>query len=272
MSYDAFEQSVEDGRPIILYTFQLNDKVWRYAAADTDITVAGNTYTAVPIGDDGMNQTGDSATDALTITSSANIEPAMIYMAYPPAATMGVTVHAFHEGDTDVQVIYVGVVQQVNVPVPGTCKIKCETLSATIDRAGLRLSWSRNCNYALYDQATCKVNRAAHAVAVTVASVVDNQEVHVAGPLTVNRFAGGYIEWTTPDRGTERRAIESNTATVLMMFGTADGIVAGMAATLYPGCNRTTADCSAKFANLMNYGGIPAMQGWSPFDGNPVFY
>ncbi len=273
MSYDAYEDSLEDGQPIFLYMFTLNDKVWRYTSAALDITAGGALWTAVPISDDGVSQTGQSQTDALTITASSSIEPAVIYINYPPSRPIGVTIFAKHAEDDEIKAFYLGEVSQVNSPVPGTAHITCETLSATMDRAGLRLGWQRTCPYALYDEVTCKVDKTLHDTPGVV-SVIDNNLITVPAlvGVPVDKFAGGYLEWTDPVRGVERRTIESNDASGnLRMFGTADGISVGLAVIAYPGCKRTTLACDS-FNNILNFGGVPGMQGYSPFDGNPVFY
>ena len=106
-----------------------------------------------------------------------------------------------------------------------------------------------------------------------VATIAEFGEIQ-ATALTahpVGYFSGGFIEWVDPDRGIERRAIESHLAGgVIKLFGSADGTSVGMSFTAYPGCARTTTACNS-FNNIGNYGGIPNLDGKSPFDGNPVF-
>lgn len=273
MSFDAREISIEDGIPIFLYRFTLNDKVWRYTSADGDIVALGVTWEARPIADDGVKITGESSTDALTITASTVIMPAQIYMHYPPARPIQVAILRMHEGDTEVKTVYMGEITQVNVPTPGTARITCETLSASMQRDGLRFGWQRTCPYALYDPLTCKVPKEVFRVAATINSMSDGVlQVNAIAGYPENRFAGGFLEWTDVVRGVERRAIESSTTSgALTMFGTIDGLEPTLQIFVFPGCMRTTASC-ATFDNLLNYGGIPAMQGKSPFDGDPVFY
>ena len=279
MSFDAIESSVEMGRPIYLYLFTLNDKVWRYTSADHDLelqmTVGGPlvTWTAVPIQDDGPKLTGEAVVDALTITASTEIEPAQIYMHYPPSRPIGVAIMRVNDGNVDAKTVYMGEITQVNVPSPGTATITCETLSASMNRDGLRLGWQRACPYALYDEVTCRVDKWAWANYGTIDAINEDQlTVNAVAGQENHRFAGGFIEWTDPVRGVERRALENSDENGnLTIFGTMDGLEVGMAVTVFPGCTRTTASC-AKFDNLLNFGGIPALQGKSPFDGDPVFY
>lgn len=273
MSYDQYESALEDNLPIYLYRFTLNDKVWRYTSSETDVFAGGYTWlTGAAISDDGVKQTGEAVTDGLTITASSEIGPVDLYMHYPPSRPMQVAIFRAQEDDPEVVAVYMGEVVQVSVPVPGTASISCETLSVTMRRAGLRLGWQRSCPHMLYDTLTCKVNKAAYGVAA-VATVAGNGQIQAAELATkpVGYFSGGFIEWVDPDRGIERRAIESHSAGgVITLFGASDGISVGMSFTAYPGCARTTSACNS-FNNIGNYGGIPNLDGKSPFDGNPVF-
>lgn len=274
MSFEYLEESIEDGRPIYLYRFTLAGKAWYYTSADADIPGIGETPTwlAVPISDDGPKQTGDASTDALSITCTSNIVPSQIYMQYPPSSPMQVAIFITHEGDTaNVKAIYAGEVTQHTNPQPGASRFTCETFSATMQREGLRLGWQRGCPYMLYDPVTCKVDKSAFAISGAVTSVVGAVVYVPALDGQANgRYRGGFLEWTDPTRGIERRAIENNSGGVLTMFGSANGLAAGTVITAYPGCTRNVDGCNS-FGNFPNYGGIPAMKGESPFDGKPVF-
>lgn len=272
MTFNAREYSLEDGQPIYLYRFSLNDRVWRYTSTDGDVVRGADTWEALPISDDGPRQSGEPVQDALKITASTNTVPAQIYLDYPPARPMQVAIFATHEDDTEITCIYVGEITQFDNSQIGTCTFTCETLSSTMQREGLRLGWQRNCPYALYDPVTCKVDKTAYAVTLTVTEIEGNL-VMVPGLAAASArwFAGGFVEWLDVVRGLERRGIEQHTGDQITMFGTADGIAVGTTLVLYPGCTRTTDSC-ATFNNLPNYGGVPALQGSSPFDGNPVFY
>lgn len=85
-------------------------------------------------------------------------------------------------------------------------------------------------------------------------------------------FSNGFFEWVGPTGLLDRRPIESHSGgTSYSVLGTTDGIKVGDWIVSYPGCNRATSDCTDKFNNLSNYGGIPHMPGKSPFSGDPVF-
>lgn len=272
MTFDSYESSVDDGRPIHLFRFIMGETVWRYTSADEDLTIGGYVWKAVPITDDGVRESGESTGDSTVIEASVSIGPAQVYMSSPPSTTILVHRLALHEGMTAPIVNYSGEVVQVDFGgQPGKCKIGCQKLSATMRRNGLRLGYQRSCPYALYDQATCKVNRASYAVTVTL-SAVDGFDVSspdfAAHPA--NYFTGGLIEWVHPMRGTQYVAIESHSGGVATIFGDTSLFYPGITVRAYPGCARTLAACQS-FNNTLNYGGFPAMPGKSPYDGTPVF-
>lgn len=276
MSFDAFESSVEQGRPVFGYRFTLGPTVWRYTSAAEDFTDSdGNVWTAVAISDDGVKQTGESTTDALSLKAPITIGPVQVHMTTPPATPIQVAIMRTHVSDDEKQMVvfYSGEVSQVNYPTPGQATLTCQTTSASMQRSGLRLPWQRACPYALYDPLTCKVDKTAYAVTLRILSV-DGFTVttDAAGGQADGYFNGGFLEWDHPVRGKEFRGIETHVGNVLAIFGMTDDMYAGLVVTAYPGCTRTLSTCGGKFNNQLNYGGIPNLPGRSPFDGNPVFY
>lgn len=270
MALDAYESSVEQAQPIYLYAFSLNGRVWRYASCAFDVTTPdNNVWVATPISHSGVSQTGEATTDALTIEASTQIAPVQVYMINPPIRPIAIQIFQKDAVDDEVVAIYVGDISQVNFPEPGKATVTCETLSVSMRREGLRLGWQRTCPYALYDPVNCKANKAAFAVTATITSV-NGFTITVDGAVIDTIYAGGFFEWMHPVKGLEMLTIEAQNGNTLTVFGTTADLYPGLQISMYRGCRRTPADC-ASFNNFDNYGGIPAMPGKSPFDGNPVF-
>lgn len=270
MALNDYEMSLEDAKPVYLYAFSLGGRTWRYASSASDVlTTDGFVWAATPISHSGVSVTGEATTDALTIEASTSIAPVQVYMINPPSTPISLTIFQKDAGDSERVAIYVGDVVQVNFPEPSKATVTCETISVSMRRQGLRLGWQRACPYAVYDESTCKVNKVAYAVPVTVTSV-DGFTITVSGVLTSNVYGGGFFEWTHPVKGLEFLTIEAQIGNVLTVFGTTADLHPGLAITLYRGCARTPVAC-ASFNNYDNYGGVPAMPGKSPFDGTPVF-
>jgi hypothetical protein len=171
--------------------------------------------------------------------------------------------------DNELVTLYVGEVSQVNFPQPNKAALSCEALSVSMSREGLRLGWQRSCPFALYDAATCKINKAGFAVPATITEI-SGFNITVSAALSADIYPGGFFEWTHPVKGAEFRAIEAQNGSALRVFGSTLDLYVGLAITLYRGCDRTPATCRS-FGNYDNYGGVPLMPGKSPFDGTPVF-
>ncbi len=271
MSFDIYEQSREGGQPIRCYEFTRGPLHFLYTTADRPITIAQKVFLPVPISDSGITFSGDSSSDALSITLPADTEVAQMYLGYPPSDEVGIVIWDYHYGEADYIVSYVGSVYNVKWPSAVACEITVWSLTASLEKPGLRLCWQRGCPHSLYDN-NCKVNEQAYVVKGLVQLFNGNTiRVTEASGFPDGWFAGGFMEWEVKAGVIERRGIRQHVNVDLIMLGGVYGLSVGQAVNIYPGCVRTTAVCTSKFNNLANYGGAPALPGRSPFDGNPVF-
>lgn len=273
MTFSTIETSNQDGRPLFLYEFALGTQIWRYTSADTPVTSGGNLYAPIMIDDDGVKQTGEVQTDNFNIRMPFNSPVPQLFQVTPPINPITVKRLGKHEDDVDWVITYVGFINQVNASEPGLAELECITLSPTMQRNGLRLTWQRGCPYALYAPATCKVDKNNFAVTVTVTTAAAGQVSGAEFALMEDGwFNGGFIEWTAQATGSlERRGIDSHLGTTIRLLGKSDGILEGMAVKAYPGCLRIASVCDSKFNNLVNYGGFPHLPGKSPFGADPLY-
>lgn len=270
MTFNTIESSNDLGRPIALYAFNLGAATWRYTSSDEDTDINGHKWRATAISDDGVKISGSASTDGLTIEAPSTIAPVQMFYGTPPSQSITVSIYHYHEGDSEAVLSYIGELLQVSLPEPGKARIACDTISASMQREGLRLAWQRTCGHPLYGLG-CNLDKEAHKIEVSVYDV-QNNVVYFQGMDTLadGVLNGGFLEWEHPTRGTEFRAIEQQVSNACLMFGLADGLYYGLSAKAYPGCNRTAARCQ-ELGNYPNYGGVPDMPGKSPFDGDPVF-
>jgi uncharacterized phage protein (TIGR02218 family) len=284
MSFVTLEQSNYAGQPVLLYEFKRGSAVFAYAAADKDI-VANNgtvdlTYLATAISNSGQTQKGTAVTDVFEVTCPASLGIVQWYRYTPPSDTVYLAVRRFHYGDTQSVIVWLGQVVSVEESSEGVATIKCQQVSITLKRGGLRMTWQRSCIHALYDQ-NCTVNKATFATAVTVTAVALSGIITVTPHPSADAYwNGGIVEFelpTDPVGGhtgiTERRLIENiNTATGgLVPYGQLDGYFVGQLLTLYPGCKRTSEWCNSFFNNVDNFGGFEFMPNRSPYSGESVF-
>lgn len=272
MSFSDFETSLQNGQPVRLYQFQRGPLRWGYTSADRDILHLSITFKSIEGGiiDDGIRQTNDAQADTLNLTVPAKLDIAQMYRVIAPSQTVAVTIFDLHFGDAGYLVVWVGQVAGVLFKDQYTAKIQCQTLAATLERTGLRKTWSRNCPHTLYDDA-CKAPRSLYRVDGLI-DRIDGVSIGFADAAAQPNgfYAGGYIEWTS-QYGLEQRGIESHQGDLLTIYGGASGLAIGQELAIYAGCDRTLNTCHTRFNNVPNYGGAPYMPGKSPFDGTRVF-
>ena len=283
MSYDQLECSNYDGIPTNLYEFSLGYNYWRYASGENDVAIDGLemiggvlttkkvTYTATPISDSGIVQSGDTTNDDFTVTMPFNSAVRTLFIGTPPSSTVYLTMRRCNRGDEEAPIVWVGEVRSTKVESLAEMKVVCRALTATLNRPGLRLSWGRGCPHALYDR-NCRVNKASYAIAIQIQGLTGAAIVSSAlGVLPSNHLSGGFFEFERLPGVLDRRAIESHSGSGLIVLGTTYGLSVGDWITVYPGCNRTASTCNTKFNNLANYGGFPHMPSKTPFGFDPIF-
>lgn len=273
MSFKLFEIASFLGRPVCLYEFAWGPTFWRYTSADRDITWNAETWTAVPIKDDGFTQGANS--NPITITLPRRLPVVQLFNGMPPMTPIFVTCRRVHRDDTDQEanIYWVGRIASVKGKDSATAEISGLPIDRTLQRLGLRLCWERSCPHVLYDT-SCRVDKTAFATTTTITALTATTlTVASLGALAGAQYAGGLIEWqATVEGAIDRRAIQNFVAgNELGLMGTTDRLTVGQAVTIYPGCDLTPATCKNVFNNLPNFGGFPFLPGKSPFDGNQVF-
>jgi len=272
MAFNDRESSPADGRPIRLYLFERPPVYWGFTSADRDITFQSRDYRAVPISDDGIRQTGEASADAITITCPDDLDLVRIFTGHPPSDEIWLTIRDSHFGlpddPTSAIVVWSGSIQMVRWTKPGESEIVCQSMTASMSRPGLRLSYERNCPHSLFDT-SCRVARALYRFDTTISSLTGAaiSLVSIGGM----DYTNGYVEWINSFGIPERRAIESQDGTTLTLLSGTAGLVAMQSISIFPGCDQTSATCSGVYDNMDNYGGIRHMPGKSPFDNNPFF-
>lgn len=272
MSFSEYETSLQNAQPIRLYQFQRGPLKWGYTSADRNITHQSLVFRSIEggISDDGIRQTEESQADILNLTVPTQMDIAQMFRNVAPSQTVSLTIFDLHYGDSGFLVSWMGLVVGVRFKDDITAVIQCQNLSASLERTGLRKTWSRSCPHQLYDS-SCRAQRNSY----KAEGVIDRFNATSIGFANASSkengyYAGGYIEWTS-QYGLEQRGIESHVGDLLTIYGGTFGLSLNMQIVAYAGCNRLFSTCNTKFNNAINYGGSPHMPGKSPFDGTPVF-
>lgn len=127
----------------------------------------------------------------------------------------------------------------------------------------LNISMPRNlyqagCRFALFDD-SCSLSAAAFAVAGTVLTV-DGAVITAALVQASGYFDLGQIVMTSGDNDGFQRLVRSwdlATNTLRMVAPFFFDVVPGDTFTIYPGCDKQLTTCTNRFANQLNFGGMP---------------
>lgn len=268
MSYLSKTHSVAEGRPIDLYQFVRgeNEKIWRFCNADKDLEINGEKWLATAISDSGQGGTGE-----VNVVLPSNNPVAQLYRGIAPSQPVKATIMRLDIEEREIRVVWIGTITEVKRPEAEKTELVTAGLSSTMDYAGLRLTWGRNCPYSLYDY-DCKVNPKNFVVAGLVIQAINGVSITVGVPkeLPSGWFNAGFIEWMD-DGVRDVRAVKTHSNNEITLMGGTHKLAVGMTINVYPGCDGRATTCKSKFNNILNFGGIPHMPNKSPYDGSRVF-
>lgn len=269
MTYSTYEESHQDGQPVELYAFTFGSTVYRYTSADADIIHQTKTYESKTIARSPIEHTAEKARNSLTITVDPSLGVIDIFRYAPPCEIVNLVVYRLHRGDTDAATIWMGRVLNVTRD-SDSAKIYGEPVYTSIKRPGLRRYYQRQCPHVLYS-AACGVSSITNRQTVNVAGVT-GATITVTGLTGADGyFDGGYVEWEYQTGRIERRAIRQQVGSAIAMAWPMRGLAGGDIVSVYPGCDHTLATCESRFANHLNYGGMPYIPLKNPFDGTPIY-
>ncbi|AKO36076.1 phage tail protein [[Haemophilus] ducreyi] len=269
MSYLDKTHSIADGQPVNLYQFVRgnNEKIWRFCDADQDLEINGEKWLAVAMSDE-RSAAGEGK---VTIKMPSNNPVARLYRGIPPSQTVTLTIMRLNWMDSEIRIVWIGTIIEAKRPEIQTTQLISAGLSETMESAGLRLTWGRNCPYTLYDT-DCKVKLGNFAVAGLSITAMDGVSITVDLPQNLPQgwFNAGFIEWLD-DGVVETRAVTVHEHNKLTLMGGTQKLSIGTVIKVYPGCDGRAQTCLKKFNNMLNFGGIPHMPTKSPYDGSRVF-
>jgi uncharacterized phage protein (TIGR02218 family) len=125
----------------------------------------------------------------------------------------------------------------------------------------------------LYEGSTCKVSDTDYQELATVTSV-DGLVVYSPDLLlfAVGYFDGGFMEWEVTPGVIEKRSIRFHVDDHIELTSPIIDLSGGVEIKLFPGCDHVMeGDCTIKFNNRPNFGGMPDIPKLNPFGSNSVF-
>jgi uncharacterized phage protein (TIGR02218 family) len=160
----------------------------------------------------------------------------------------------------DPELLFDGVVRKPTLS-GRTVTAECSEWGEALDQRLPAFYVQPECNYRVFDSATCRASEAAFQKSVTV-TTVNGRSAIVSGAGLSGAAASYYAQGRiTLGEGAGRQVrfiMESSAADGTQVALTlSEPITTGVpvAATLLPGCDGTATTCEMKFANLPNFGG-----------------
>lgn len=248
-----------------LYVFSGNNLRWRLTPHEFDVDLDDDLYTSLPIERSGLALGAEAAKSALELTVPPNAEVVRHLLA---AALSGELTSvrlriARHDAADNAWRVegtrWMGRVLGVEM-ADEVARIRCESAQVSFKRIGLRRLYSRNCSHVLYS-AACGARPVSASAVVSRHSGGAQLEFDGGVPGSVSgSLPGGWLQ--TPD-GARHMILEDFGFGVVLLYPVAMAV--GTEVQLTAGCDRSTATCAARFNNLDNYGGFPAIPSKNPF-------
>lgn len=279
--FETFELSRFAGRPIRLFVFTMQSKVWRYCSADRDVVIGGNTYRAAQIDRSEIKQTAERAKDKITIRFAYLRDPGAAeypatqelgdeWFPYIPSTTVYVRCMETHYGDPAPPVVqWMGRVIQPKFS-DTELELTCEPTNGFAAARNQGAKWQRACWKTLYSTGLrgCNLDPDTFAVAATledVSGLTVRATAFADAPLSL---AGGWLLWERNDGLIDRRSIMEHGGTALtLLYGAPPASLApGTSVIARIGCAHTWDACDAR-GNTLNYGGSVYKPIKNPKDG-----
>ena len=276
MTFQAYEESQEDGGPVQCFLFRYGTEAgeyYAYTAHTQELTIdhGGSvgevTYSPVPIERDNVTSNGTLDKSALKIGMDIGTDLAELFRIYPPSNVVTLTIYEGHIDDPDGEFVVVWAGRIITAGRVGSeLQISGEPVSTQMRRPGLRRHYQYGCPHQLYGT-QCGADKAAATVSATVASISGatvTLDSGWEGAFSGAKFLRGMLEWTPAGASTERRTITRVTGDTLSLSGIPKDLSATDTVSVVLGCNHQafapTGDCEALHDNVQNFGGQP----WIP--------
>lgn len=266
MTYGAIEESRKLGAPAELYLFRYGSDpaaVYAYTDVEDPVTHDGITYMPLTIKRGSVVASGSLDKSRMAVMVPTDSGVAELFRVYPPGTVVTLTIRGGHLSDPDSEypVIWVGRVLQCarGKGEQTEAELTCEPANTSLRRTGLRRNYQIGCPLVLYGTGigNCNADIVVATVPATVAALATASatlDPGWNGAFDPQKFIGGMLVWTTPDR-TERRTILSVDADTVKLTGPTSGLSVSDSVSVILGCNHQSDDCEFLHNNIVSYGG-----------------
>lgn len=251
MTWIENEQSVESSEPREGIEIKHGAIAYRLATGSRNQTINGNVFPAAPgeRGEVTVTVVADRGGNEITLPVAHTF--VQRWLAGPPALA---TVVIYRKQPSGTETYWRGRVERVSV-AGRRATLHCDSVfAANMKRKLPTVVVSRTCQHILYD-GMCKVDRAAFRQVTTVASFDGNLVTVASVGVWTDQYAQ-YGEILHLSSG-ERMVIAGQVGTLLTLQRPIVELRDGDAVHVFAGCQHDILTCRDKFANVVNYGGMP---------------
>lgn len=253
MTFEAYEESVQDGSSVELFTLAIGSTIYRmHNSVELTIVSAGDTFFRTQISRTAI-ATGQ---ESLDISLPGSHEFPLKFTTIAPGQTASLTIQTYHRAyPSDVRVSYKGVVRSVAFTSNmAYSKLALIPINEAFDREIPERTFQAACNNVLFDS-DCKVSAGSWNHVGTITAITDNV-VTVNGLLAAKGAAfaaGGYISYGVLDF---RLTLSQNGDDLTLVLPFHESVLSE-SVTVYAGCAHSVGICASKFSNEINFGGHP---------------
>lgn len=274
MTFSAFETSIQDGKVVELYQFQIGLSYLHFTSADADFEYDNRVYEAVALQRTAIEQTAEISKSNIRITAPRDFAIADSFRVSPPSEVILLTIRRIHRGDSEASIAWRGRV--LNAEWSGSLvTMTCESVFTSLKRTGLRRLYQKNCGHVVYEGSPgegCGISDASFRVDATLSSAGGTTLISgTFGTFANGYFSGGFVEWEPTPGTVERRSIRDHIGTTITITHGIVGIPANAAVRAYPGCDHSFSTCKNKFGNGDNFGGQTHIPEVNPFGGSSIY-
>lgn len=258
--FKDFVTLIRGARPVYLFAFMRQAVTWRYASADRDITIGGNTYTRATISRSEIKQTIEPAQDKITIEFAYARNPNARELPttqplgdnwhpFVPSDPVTVICMAYDAGDADQEVIteWTGRVQQPQFE-DGKLTLTCVPSSSILNSLHRGPKWGVQdwkIPYAPVPRGM-GLKREDYEFAATITAISGLQVTASEFAGSTYNLAGGELSWTRSSGIIERAMILAHSGDTVTLLTSGPELAVGLAVTALPTCGHAWADFAAR--------------------------
>lgn len=267
--FDTLESSLEESRPLELYTFTLGSEPFRFTSAEDDITIGVDTWVAEAIGRSATAQVANAERQDIIITCPSDNIIAAKYVNIVPGEQVSVEIFRLQRDETPVfstqTLVFKGQIFDVRFPQDGhIAEIVLRSDEVALSRNIPRFTYMFSCNHILYSPG-CGVDPDLFNVIGNTTDETGKTITVVGASLESDGFYnGGYCTSVSGD--TDFRLIIKHVGNVLTLLLPFASPVLNTDVQVFAGCDHLIeGDCALKFDNVIEYGGSAFVPKKNPF-------